>query len=448
MPMRRRDLLIGTAAALAGCPVPAPEPVAAEPSPARQPSPEAPEPEVPLDLELFPWGVVVGEVTAGSALVRARVVGQDRCALVVMRWEGAWVEIGRPELSRRGFTCPHVLSGLRADTPYAVYAVRGSRRSRVTRFRTAPAAQPSRRIRFGASSCFGGANPDMENVHYVVEHDLDFFLLAGDTVYADGSHTREEYEASWSVQLERPVMSDLFASTSTLAIWDDHEVANDWTREEGANDYVSPEQLRTAIQVMEEIVPQRRGPVGFYRTHRWGDDLEVFLLDCRSERAPGQMVSEEQLAWLETKLPASTARFKIVVSSLHVTDHYPILANIRVNERWQGYPDQRARLVSLLASVPGSFVITGDMHFGSVQHLDPEGPGATVVEVAAGPSGSTLLPIEQMVELRVEGLPSHYALVLESWSWCLFELDPGTGGVSVQFIGDTGEVLAAHAFAP
>ncbi len=446
MPIDRRQLLLG-GAALAGCPVPAPPTAPPTPAPRREPSPAPPEPGETLDTELFPWGVVVGEVRAASALVRVRLVGQERCTLVLQRWEGRWVEVGRPEIVRQGFTCPHVFSDLEPDTVYAIHALRGPRRSRVTRFRTAPAGRPSRRICFGATSCMGDGDWDMPNLAHVPDHDLDFFLLAGDTVYADGAITREDYEASWSLHLRRPVMSGLFASTSTLMIWDDHEVDNNWTLDPHSPDSVTEDQLRAAMAVMEEAIPQRRGPHGYYRSHRWGDDLEFFLLDCRGERSEGKMISDEQLAWLEERLLGSTARFKIVCSSVHVTDHFQLVSTIQVQDRWQGYPEQRAALIALLAATPGAFVITGDMHFGSVQYLDPSGPGENLIEVAVGPSGSRLLPVEGIVENLLDGqLPPQYLFVLEDWSWSRIELDPATGEVQVQFIGTDGDVLGEHAF--
>lgn len=445
--MSRRDVLAGgLATTLAGCtpPVATPSDV---PTPERDPTPVIPTVEGDPDLDLFPWGVVVAEVLAGSALIRVRAVGVERCNLVVMQHrEGVWVELGRPEIVRNGFTCRHVLDGLTGESVYAVYAVRGTRRSRITRFRTAPANQPSRRIRFGATSCLGDGNWDMENLIYAGVHDLDFFALLGDTVYADGSRTVEDYQDVWTEHLRRPAMRNLIASTGLLSVWDDHEVDNNWTLEPGRNWSIEESQLRAAVETLDATLPQRRGPGGSrWRSHRWGEDLELFLLDCRSERSEGQMVSEEQLAWLESRLPASSARFKIVLSSVHVTDHYSLLSTIEQDDRWQGYPEQRARLVSLLASVPGAFVVTGDMHFGSVQHVDAEGPGASVVEVAAGPSGSRTLLVDAIVEVLGE-LPPQYVLALEAWTWCRFDLDPGTGEVHVEFIGDDGEVWAEHRF--
>lgn len=445
MPINRRDLLVGGAALAASCTSQQPASNPPQPSPDRDPTPAAPSPNGEPDTDRFPWGVVVAEVTAGSALVRVRAVDVDALTLVVQRHDGEeWVNHRTHELVREGSTHPAVLTDLVPDTPYAVWAVAGSR-SRVTRFRTAPVASTGRRIRIGATSCLAFANEDLANLTWVGDHDLDVFLMLGDAVYADGSNTLEDYRESWSEHFQRPAMGDLFAATSILSIWDDHEVENNWTLESGSSRTIPPQKLRHARIAMQETLPQRTGPDGFYRTHRWGQDLELFLFDCRADRTPNGITSDAQMDWMVERIQRSTARFKIVLTSVHLTDHFSLFSTIEVVDRWQGYPAQRAQLVSALANTPGTLVLTGDMHFGSVQTLDPDGVGADVVEIAAGPSGSFLAPVGLLVDLIGEQ-PAQYDILLEDWSWCRLDLDPATGEVIVQFIGNEGQVLAAQTF--
>jgi hypothetical protein len=66
--------------------------------------------------------------------------------------------------------------------------------------------------------------------------------------------------------------------------------------------------------------------------------------------------------------------------------------------------------------------------------------GDDVREVAAGPSGSELLTINEIADL-LGGLPPQYEDVVQDWTWARLELDPGLGEVRVQLIGDTGEAL-------
>lgn len=192
----------------------------------------------------------------------------------------------------------------------------------------------------------------------------------------------------------------------------------------------------------------REGPggTGVWRKAAWGPHLDLFVLDCRGERAPGQMVSPEQLAWLTQGLRASTARFKLVLVSVHMTDHFELMSIIADKDRWQGYPQQRVDVVLAAAEVPGVVFITGDMHFGSVQRVDPAGgPGAGLYEIAAGPSGSRLFPVDGVAQ-AMGGLPAQYETIVEDWSWCDIELDPGTGEVMVRFVGDDGTDIASQRF--
>lgn len=442
MDFNRRELLAGGLALSAACtPTATPPDDPPSPAPERQPSPDRPVVETPLDAAVFPWGVVVGEVARGEALLRVRA-DVDALTLHVRVHDGDWVSFDGPVAERVGFTFRAVLEGLPDDASVAVWAEAAGVRSAVARFRTPPAER--RRIRFAASSCFGDGDWAMPNLQHVDGHDVDFFALLGDTVYADGARTREDYEASWAQHLARPAMNTLFASTSMVAVWDDHEVDNNWSLDPEHPYAISEETLDAAIAVMDDCLPQRTTDVR-YRTYAFGPDVELFLLDCRGERQEGRIVSDTQLQWLVDALGTSAARIKIVLSSIHAADHFDLVGEIQVDDRWQGAPDQRATLVAALSATDGVFVVTGDMHFGSVHHLDAEGPGAEVLEIAAGPSGSRVLPIEGIADLR-GGLTDQYLAAFSSRSWCRFDVDPGTGDVEVRFIGDDGEILFEHGF--
>lgn len=446
---RRQFLMAGGAAAVAcsgsgdsdsdpGTPPPTP-------APERAPTPAADVPPLPLETAVFPVGVQVGEPVAGAAIVLVRTT-EPSVDVVWRRHDGqGWVDGGRVDAvdTSAGFARVE-LTGLTPDSAFTIWAATSTGSSRPTLFRTAP--DTSRTIRIGATSCLGESNPALGNLAFVGPRDVDVMLLLGDTVYADGSVTREDYQAIWDAQFERVALRDMFASAAVIATWDDHEVANNWTLGEGSalEDEVTPEQLQIAIEVWRERVPMSVGAAGsgIWRQVSWGPDVDLFLLDCRGERSEGKIVSDAQLTWVTQGLRASTARFKLVIASVHVTDHFELLGVIADTDRWQGYPSQRAELLLAASEVPGVLFITGDMHFGAVQRVDPEGGvGAGLVEIAAGPSGSRLFPILDVAELA-GGPPAQYLTLLDTWSWSEIELDPGTGSVLVRFVGDDGSVLA------
>jgi phosphodiesterase/alkaline phosphatase D-like protein len=62
----------------------------------------------------------------------------------------------------------------------------------------------------------------------------DFFIYLGDTIYADSTQritpatTLDEYRTVYKANREFSALRSLLASTSTYAMWDDHEVINNF----------------------------------------------------------------------------------------------------------------------------------------------------------------------------------------------------------------------------
>src|SRR5262249_4353565 len=69
---------------------------------------------------------------------------------------------------------------------------------------------------------------------------------------------------------------------SVDAAWGDHEVRNDYTRDE-----LPASQLDAAYRAFTDYEPIAPGSGRrLYRSFRWGRNLEIFLLDERSYRSP------------------------------------------------------------------------------------------------------------------------------------------------------------------
>jgi alkaline phosphatase D len=205
-------------------------------------------------------------------------------------------------------------------------------------------------------------------------------------------------------------MIDLCSSTSLVATWDDHEVFNDWS---------------------------------------WDDDgmpddgyaaLAAFVLDCRGERFGEDYISPEQMAWLKDELLASTARFKIVANSVPITDMDAVYFGIAADDRWDGFPVQRAEILDWIAdnAIPGVLWIAGDFHWGAVTNIGRPGqPHEDLHEVFCGPGGSIVNPLCRIAP------PDQYPVVVDRWNSVLFEADPVAGTIRVVFQGDNG-ILADH----
>lgn len=412
----------------------APTPLrSAEPAPWAAPGSE--------DATAFPSGLRVGDATSSGAVVSVRTA-EAAFTLVVMEAQGeAWVEVDRVEVTPADGGAIVVLDGLLVDTAYALAAYADdSRRSSVTRLRTAAVA--ARVVRFGATSCLGDRNPELPCLAWVEADQLDFFCLLGDFVYADGAQTTEDYRGWYTTQLARPAVRSALGSTSIVATWDDHEVANNWSWED-----VDQARYDAALGAFRESLPQGTGPTGgIWRKVSWGETLDLFVLDCRSERRDGHYISPEQMTWLQEGLATSTARFKIILNSVPITDLHALFGQTEEEDRWDGYPADRAAILGFIAehAVPGVLWITGDVHFGAFTHVDPAGGvAADALEVFVGPAGSQP---NYLVDAFV-GDPQ-YLWLTSAWNWARFTCDPGTGEVTLDFLDDAGSLLYSGVFRP
>jgi alkaline phosphatase D len=405
-----------------------------EPGP--EPDPwEAPGSE---DLDAFAWGVLVGDATPYQAMLSARTLEPEVDLVLMEGVEGGWNEVARHEqLTPEDGVLQLELTDLKQDHTYSValYATDGERRSRVTRFRSAPVLGTSRVIRFGSTSGLGGNYPWL-NLSMAAEQRYDFFFLAGDTIYADwGADTG--FVNKWKEALSRDGLRDLSASTAYIATWDDHEVADNWSYDSPGMEAKAAE----GLAAFRQAVPLRDGPGGtlLWRTLRWGDAVEVFALDCRGERRDGDYISTEQMDWFKAALADSDARFKVVLNSVPITDLADVVGNLMADDRWQGFPQQRDEILSFILDegIDGVVWISGDFHLGAVALVDPVGGVADDQwEILTGPSGSSINPAVYLFQAN-----ERYPVILGQFNYTHFEADPVAGTLLVRFVGDDGSTL-------
>lgn len=387
----------------------------------------------------FPCGVQSGDAATTSVLVNVRTTEPE----IELRWvrgtATGWDDAGtKAALVPSAGVVSLEVTGLAADTTYAfaAYSKDGVKRSRVARVRTAIDAGQSRVVRFGATSCLNTPGAPFASMSKLTELGaLDFFCLLGDTLYTDGI---SDLESAWTAQLAQKGLADVTHATSVIATWDDHEVENNWTWSSGG----IQARFDAALAAFDRAIPHRAGSgkAKLWRKLTWGDALEVFVLDCRAERESGLHVSAAQMAWLKQGLTESKARFKVILSSVPMTDYSKtIIGSIKDNDRWQGYAQRSELLAHIKASaIKGVLWLSGDLHFGQIGHVSPGGDvGDDQWEVLCGPSGSN-------VNVTVHALPtnSQFSDLVKEWNATLFEADPATGRVRVRFIGATGNVLA------
>ena len=84
------------------------------------------------------------------------------------------------------------LTDLEPNTEYEVYATMDGEESARTTFKTAPETADAK-VKFGITSCLGDKKPELKTLSHAATQKLDFMILAGDTVYADGDRVSAEF---------------------------------------------------------------------------------------------------------------------------------------------------------------------------------------------------------------------------------------------------------------
>ncbi|MBL8955527.1 MAG: alkaline phosphatase D family protein [Myxococcaceae bacterium] len=381
----------------------------------------------------FPLGVASADPQPGGAVLWTRYDGDE--ALVALVWpeaaEGAPIEV--PAAGR--FALAEV-TGLQPSTWYRFMFRAGSARSTEGRFRTAPAPGTRPLVRLGATSCTKDGFPFDVLSRAGERGDLDAFLILGDTVYADGAQNLEEYRAKWAHTFSTGEYQALRASTALIGTWDDHEVDNGW-----GGDNVTAEQLAAARQAFFEHMPGRtpNGAQVVWRSVRFGDTAEVFVLDSRSERdqAAGDYLSPAQMAWLKGALQQSTATFKLVMSSVPIASYDVPFFSPFADDRWEGFPRSRDEILGHIdeLGIGGVLWLAGDFHLACAGRVSLEGPGSSARELLVGP-GAQLANISPSFP---SGPQFDWASGVNNYAE--LELDPERGTVRARWLDGRGKVI-------
>lgn len=413
----------------------------------------------------FPDGVASGDVTKRSALLWTRTSKEARLRVQVAtdkRFRDVVSRANVRSTEERDLTVEVKVRGLHPGEHYFYRFIGpGGRTSRTGQFDTAPRGSNVTFVYSGDSD--GTATPEgvanfRDEVGSVMAaarlEDPDFFVYLGDTIYSDSglapapADDLAEYRAKYREVRSIAAAQRFLSSTSVVAMWDDHEVRNDYAGNPGGAAY--PPGIGALIpvgqQAFREYFPIQESPDGaLYRRLRWGKDLELFVLDQRSYRTtpvplfvacdtdgnpangltpdlaptlpqvyreqfknfpglgyfddppqPGclpainsssrTMLGAAQESWLKDALLTSTATFKVIVNEVPIQELY---AN--PYDRWEAYASERAELLDFIAdnNVQGVFFATTDTHASIANPvcaptLD-SGTGAYVCDRAAQP---------------------------------------------------------------
>lgn len=312
--------------------------------------------------------------------------------------------------------------GLRPQTPYWYRFTAGDTVSPAGRTLTAPAHDVSTAgVRFGVVSCANWESGYFSAYrHLAARSDLTAVLHLGDYIYEYQSGGYPE--AKYVVRQHEPKheivsladyrvrhgkyktdadLQALHAAHAIIAIWDDHEFANDaWAG--GAENHTPGAEgewaarAAAAKQAYFEWMPVRPSVAGtVYRRLQFGTLADLHLLDLRSFRSQQAKVGSgsvddpertitgrAQLDWLKSGLASSNAAWKLVGTSVMISPvafgslpaHLlkPLAkllglpeGGIAINvDQWDGYTDDRKELLGHLKdrNIKNTVFLTGDIH--------------------------------------------------------------------------------------
>ena len=378
------------------------------------------------------------------------VASDDRFKTIVRSGDA----VARPEL---GHSVHVEIDGLMPGRQYWYRFHIGRETSITGRARTTPAlsAQPTQ-LRIGVAGCQNYEQGLFTAYRHLSGEDVDFVYHYGDYIYEGRSRPQatdrtglpiaivrkhdaqepfslDDYRRRYAQYKLDPDLQAAHASAPFVAVFDDHEVDNNWAGdhdEEGA----PPEAFRlrraAAFQAWYEHLPVRRGalPAGdaitINRILRWGDLLQGHFLDTRQFRTPqpcgdgfrttcpevnspdASFIGTAQERWLAAALAKRDRRWNLLAQQVMMMDldrrtgDEP--APIYNLDSWAGYAQPRRRVLETTRGLGNVVVLTGDEHqnYAGLLSVDDKPVAVEFVgtSVSSGGDGQDVRPgIDRML---------------------------------------------------
>ncbi|MBK6472057.1 MAG: alkaline phosphatase D family protein [Betaproteobacteria bacterium] len=322
----------------------------------------------------FLYGVASGDPLADRVILwtHARFPGSD--SPVRLQWEvaedasfAALVATGEVTASSAtGHTAKVDAAGLAPGRSYHYRFRAGGTRSPVGQTRTLPTTATE--VKFAVFSCANypagyfnvyaeAARSDAQYAlhlgDYLYEYEAAGYASSGAAALGRSSQpstellTLADYRLRHAQYKSDPDAKTLHARMPMIAVWDDHEIANDAYKDGAENHDAATEgswaaRRAAALQAYHEWMPIRTGtdPTRIYRSFDFGSLLSLHMLDTRllgrdkqvdiAELAglagpaaqaaataafsspTRQMLGSEQLTWLQGRMSASSATWQVL----------------------------------------------------------------------------------------------------------------------------------------
>ena len=276
---------------------------------------------------------------------------------------------------------------------------------------------------FGFGSCqqssYSKWNPEVFPV--VAQDSLRFLIQIGDWTYPDTTEKKYGYRFNTSLALiektyqakynyNYPFAGEVLSQMPVVYAYDDHDFA--------ANnpDGTDPAKQNSlwAYKAFFPHYPLKNPDNGIWQSFAFGD-VEFFVLDCRSQRNPNKnaldgngnfnppekhsllsgfaISGENQLDWFLNALKNSTAKWKVIVSTVLFNPAYSkVFTNTELlkkypwmkedaMDKWAGFPNDLNLLMKTIKdnNIKNVLVVSGDSHSSYID----DGKNSLIPEISA-----------------------------------------------------------------
>lgn len=359
-------------------------------------------------LKPFYHGVASGDPLADRVIIWTRVTPQDSVPSIDVSWEVSEGENFSTILTSgkttttpaRDYTVKVDVMGLQPNKTYYYRFKSLDKISPVGKTKTTPVEERDS-LKFAVVSCANWEFGYFNAYGAIAQKEIDAVLHLGDYIYeySTGHYgdttigrfnlpaheilTLQDYRIRHSQYRLDQGLRELSQAHPMIAIWDDHEIAND-AYTQGAQNHQEEEgdyaiRKAAAVQSYYEWLPVREG-TKLYRTISYGSLADLIMLDERLAGRTKQatnlsdpelsneqrsMLGKEQLEWLTAQLETSKAQWKIIGNQVIFSKlDESFNESAKSVDNWNGYPAEQIKLSTFLKDKKLKDVIflTGDTH--------------------------------------------------------------------------------------
>ncbi len=361
-------------------------------------------------LKPFYHGVASGDPLQDRVILWTRVTPEDSAAVIDVKWEISTRSdfssiVKSDSLSTsitRDFTAKVDVTGLQPATNYFYRFKSLGKISEIGETKTLPENPDS--LKLAIVSCANWEWGFFNAYEKIAQRSgIDAVIHLGDFIYeyATGKYgdttigrfniprheiiSLKDYRLRYSQYRLDKGLHDVSTKYPMIAIWDDHEIANnsyiDGAQNHQPNEGDYEKRKAAARLAYYEWIPIRESK-NHYRSFSFGQLADLIMLDERLagrqkqvdsigdptlESESRSMLGLEQFDWLETQLKNSTATWKIIGNQVIFSDMntQPIYPQMPRNfDSWDGYPAEKGKLKNFILNnrIKDLVFITGDAH--------------------------------------------------------------------------------------